>query len=84
MSITPASPQGANFILCGDEADCGGGDPCYTDCGDVDGDGDSDGDDFFGYLDFFASGDDCADVDGDGDADGDDFFGYLDLFVVPC
>ena len=59
-------------------------DACVSFCGDVDGDGDSDADDFFGYLDMFASGDPCADIDGDGDNDADDFFAYLDLFVVPC
>ncbi len=54
----------------------------YTFPDNIDGDGDSDADDFFGYLDLFASGHACADIDGDRDAD--DFFGYLDLFIVPC
>ncbi|MCB9845896.1 MAG: S8 family serine peptidase [Phycisphaeraceae bacterium] len=51
---------------------------------DIDGDGDTDGDDFFGYLDLFSSGDDAADLDGDGDRDADDFFMYLDLFSLGC
>ncbi|MCB9844478.1 MAG: hypothetical protein H6811_00625 [Phycisphaeraceae bacterium] len=51
---------------------------------DIDGDGDADGDDFFGFLDLFASGDAEADLDGDGDRDADDFFMYLDLFAQGC
>ena len=51
---------------------------------DIDDDGDADADDFFAYLDLFASGDDRADIDGDGDIDADDFFGYLDLFAAGC
>ena len=77
-------PTGINFILCGDTADCGGGDPCVSFCGDIDGDGDSDSDDFFTYLDLFVAQDPCADIDQDGDHDSDDFFSYLDLFVIPC
>ena len=48
------------------------------------GDGDADADDFFAYLELFASGDDRADIDGDGDIDAKDFFGYLDLFAAGC
>ena len=75
---------GINFVLGGQAGDCGPdcGDP--TGCGDVDEDGDSDADDFFLYLDLFASGDDCADLDRDGDIDGDDYFEFLDRFVEPC
>lgn len=52
---------------------------------DLDGDGDADSDDFFGYLDAFASGDlGVCDLDGDGDCDSDDFFSYLDLFAAGC
>ncbi len=51
---------------------------------DLDGDCDVDADDFFTYLDLFASGDDGADIDGDGDLDADDFFAYLDLFSQGC
>ncbi len=51
---------------------------------DLDGDGDADADDFFTYLDLFATGDPNADIDGDGDADADDFFAYLDLFAQGC
>lgn len=51
---------------------------------DVDGDGDVDGEDFFGFLDQFASGDQGADLDGDGDRDANDFFLYLDLFEAGC
>ncbi len=47
-------------------------------------DGDVDSDDFFYYLDRFASGDSEADLDGDGDNDADDFFAYLDFFAAPC
>ena len=58
---------------------------CDVGCpADLDGDGDADADDFFTYLDFFASGDPAADIDGDGDADADDFFAYLDLFAQGC
>ncbi len=55
-------------------------------CGaDLDGDGDADADDFFSYLDAFASGDlGVCDVDGDQDCDADDFFGYLDVFAAGC
>ncbi len=52
---------------------------------DLDGDGDADADDFFAFLDAFATGDqDVCDVDGDNDCDADDFFGYLDLFAQSC
>ncbi len=51
---------------------------------DIDGDGDLDAEDFFAYLDLFASGDDGADIDGDGDIDAEDFFAYLDLFAAGC
>ncbi len=56
-------------------------DECETCAADLDGDGDADADDFFAYLDLFASGDPGADLDGDGDNDADDFFIFLDLFV---
>ena len=61
-------------------------DECEGPCpADLDGDGDVDSEDFFAYLDAFASGDaDICDIDGDGDCDADDFFGYLDLFAQPC
>ncbi len=53
--------------------------------GDLDGDGDADADDFFAFLDAFASGDFAlCDLDGDGDCDADDFFRYLDLFAAGC
>ncbi|MFG0327815.1 MAG: M12 family metallo-peptidase [Phycisphaerales bacterium JB037] len=61
------------------------------------GDGDADGDDFFFYLDAFASSNlSVCDLTGssdpndptygsaDGDCDGDDFFFYLDLFAQGC
>ncbi len=51
---------------------------------DFDGDGDADADDFFTFLDLFASDDDAANIDGDADIDADDFFAYLDLFAVGC
>ncbi len=52
---------------------------------DMDGDGDTDSDDFFAYLDAFASGEaEVCDIDGDGDCEPDDFFAYLDLFVLGC
>ena len=57
-------------------------DECETCAADLDGDGDADADDFFAYLDLFASGDPGADLDGDGDNDADDFFMYLDLFAA--
>ncbi|MFG0326127.1 MAG: GC-type dockerin domain-anchored protein [Phycisphaerales bacterium JB037] len=60
-------------------------------------DGDADGDDFFFYLDAFATTDlAVCDLTGssdpndpsfdtpDGDCDGDDFFRYLDLFAAGC
>lgn len=52
---------------------------------DLDGDGDADADDFFDFLDAFASGNTgVCDIDGDGDCDADDFFQYLDLFAQGC
>ncbi len=52
---------------------------------DLTGDGQADSDDFFAFLDAFASGDlGVCDIDGDGDCDADDFFGYLDLFALGC
>ncbi len=51
---------------------------------DIDGNGTLDADDFFAYLDLFASGDDRADFDDDGDIDADDFFTFLDAFVAGC
>ncbi len=65
-----------HYVAFGEGSGCGSAD--------IDSDGDIDADDFFGYLDFFATGDARADVDGDGDADADDFFGYLDLFSQGC
>ncbi len=65
----------------------GAGGDCTNDpngCGDWDEDGDSDADDFFGFLDDFASDSDCADLDDDGDRDADDFFAFLDAFVQDC
>lgn len=62
-----------------------GGDAIDACPADLDGDGDTDADDFFAYLDAFASGDQSVcDIDGDGFCDGDDFFGYLDLFAQGC
>ncbi len=58
---------------------------CEQCAADIDGDGDADADDFFAYLDAFASGNrDICDIDQDGDCDADDFFGYLDLFSQGC
>ncbi len=52
---------------------------------DLDDDGDADADDFFTYLDGFASGDlVICDIDLDADCDADDFFGYLDAFEDGC
>ncbi len=51
---------------------------------DLDDDGDADAEDFFAYLDLFASGDERADLDGDGDLDAKDFFAYLDVFARGC
>ncbi len=51
---------------------------------DIDGNGVLDADDFFAYLDLFASDDPAADIDADGDIDADDFFAYLDLFSAGC
>ncbi len=52
---------------------------------DLDGDGDADTDDFFAYLDGFATGDiGVCDIDGDGSCDSLDFFAYLDLFAAGC
>ena len=59
-------------------------DECEGCLADLDGDEDADADDFFAYLDLFASGDSGADLDEDGDADADDFFAYLDLFAQGC
>lgn len=58
----------------------GGGCP-----GDLDGDGDADAEDFFAYLDAFASADlPVCDVDQDADCDAEDFFAYLDRFAAGC
>ena len=51
---------------------------------DITGNGVVDADDFFGFLDLFASGDSRADLDGNGVTDSADFFLYLDLFVLGC
>ena len=52
---------------------------------DIDGDQDIDSDDFFAYLDGFATGDiGVCDIDEDGDCDSGDFFAYLDLFAAGC
>lgn len=52
---------------------------------DIDGDGDADAEDFFGYLDAFASAEiGVCDIDGDGDCDASDFFLYLDRFSLGC
>ncbi len=60
-------------------------DSCEGCAADLDGDEDADADDFFAYLDAFASGDfGVCDIDGDEDCDADDFFGYLDLFAQGC
>ncbi len=76
QSIVEAGVDGfsVSALGCGDDG-------CPAD---LDGDGDADADDFFAYLDLFASGDPEADLDGDGDTDADDFFAYLDLFAQGC
>ncbi len=51
---------------------------------DLDGSGVLDADDFFLFLDYFASGDDRADLSGNGIIDVNDFFTYLDLFAAGC
>ncbi|MCC5785665.1 MAG: hypothetical protein JJU33_03070 [Phycisphaerales bacterium] len=51
---------------------------------DLNGDGVVDADDFFLFLQLFASGDPRADINGDGVIDADDFFGYLALFAQGC
>ena len=48
-------------------------------------DDDADSDDFFFYLDTFATGDmTICDMDDDADCDAEDFFAYLDLFAAGC
>ncbi len=60
-------------------------DECEGCDADLDGDGDADADDFFDYLDAFATGNlPVCDIDTDGDCDADDFFGYLDRFAQGC
>lgn len=51
---------------------------------DMDGSGVLDGDDFFFFLDLFASGDARADLAGNGVIDVNDFFAFLDLFAEGC
>ncbi|TVS08217.1 MAG: hypothetical protein EA423_01890, partial [Phycisphaerales bacterium] len=51
---------------------------------DINGDGVVDADDFFLFLQFFASGDPKADINCDGIIDADDFFAYLALFAAGC
>ncbi|TVQ79100.1 MAG: hypothetical protein EA380_05025 [Phycisphaeraceae bacterium] len=58
-----------------------GGSPCAAD---LTGDGVVDADDFFLFLQLFASGDPRADINEDGVIDADDFFGYLTLFAQGC
>ncbi len=62
------------------------GERCPSDCpADLDADGDADADDFFFYLDAFATGDlNICDIDNDTDCDAEDFFAYLDLFAAGC
>ncbi len=48
-------------------------------------DGDADADDFFFYLDAFATGNMAVcDINEDTDCDAEDFFSYLDLFAAGC
>lgn len=54
----------------------------HSGAGDTNADGVTDGDDFFAYLDLFASEDPRADLTGEGVIDGEDFFEYLDRFAL--
>ncbi len=49
---------------------------------DIDGNGTIDSNDFFAFLDLFATGDPDADLTGDGAIDSADFFAFLDCFVA--
>ncbi len=51
---------------------------------DLDGNGTLDANDFFTFLDLFATGDPGADITGNGVIDVNDFFAYLDLFAAGC
>ncbi len=51
---------------------------------DLNNDGVVDADDFFLFLQLFASGDTRADINNDGVIDADDFFDYLTLFAQGC
>jgi len=51
---------------------------------DLNGDGVIDADDFFEFLDLFASQDPAADIDGSGVLDADDFFEFLAQFAAGC
>ncbi len=51
---------------------------------DLTGDGVVDADDFFLFLQLFASGDSRADFNNDGVIDADDFFAYLTAFAAGC
>lgn len=51
---------------------------------DMTGDGIADGDDYFTFLDLFASSHPAADLTGDGVVDADDYFFFLDLFTQGC
>jgi len=57
------------------------GSACEPDLND---DGLLDADDFFEFLDLFASGNPAADLDSNGLLDADDFFGFLALFAAGC
>ncbi len=57
------------------------GDACPSD---INGDGTVDTQDFFAFLDLFASGDSGADFDADGVIDAEDFFAFLDAFALGC
>ncbi|MFG0326638.1 MAG: GC-type dockerin domain-anchored protein [Phycisphaerales bacterium JB037] len=87
LACTPSDPCPADLTGSSDPNDPTFGVP----------DGDADGDDFFFYLDAFATTDlGTCDLTGssdpseptfgspDADCDGDDFFFYLDLFVAGC
>ncbi len=57
------------------------GSPCPPD---LNGDGVVDADDFFLFLQLFASGDSRADFNNDGVIDADDFFAFLNAFAQGC
>ncbi|MCB9845322.1 MAG: hypothetical protein H6811_04985 [Phycisphaeraceae bacterium] len=84
MAGTAGAQTGVNYTLrSGEAGGCDGVDPGQ--CGDWDASGgQSDGNDFFAFLDGFATGDPCTDLAAPPGRGSEDFFAFLDRFVRAC